>query len=44
MKDGTTRSVRWDKERWCFFYTDTNQPTVCNFDDIQEWHPASIKV
>lgn len=43
MKDGTEREVRWNKESWCFFFTDTETPTVCRHEDIKEWRPASIR-
>jgi hypothetical protein len=44
MKDGSEKEVRWDKERWCFFYTNTATPVACSFDEIEEWRPASIKL
>jgi hypothetical protein len=43
MKDGTTHKVRWSKPNWRFFYTDRPTPTICDFDDIEEWRLASIK-
>lgn len=43
MMDGTEREVRWSRRHWCFFYTDTEVPTVCRHGDIKEWRPASIK-
>jgi hypothetical protein len=43
MKDGSEQKVRWNKECWCFFYTNAAEPTVCTFDEIEEWRPASIK-
>jgi hypothetical protein len=43
MKDGTEQEVRWSKPEWRFFYIDKPAPTVCDFDDIKEWRPASIK-
>lgn len=44
MKDGTKREIRWNKDQWCFYFVDADRPTVCGFDDIQEWHPASIRI
>lgn len=43
LKDGTTHKVRWSRPHWRFFYLDTPVPTVCEFDDIKEWRPASIR-
>lgn len=43
MKDGTKQAVRWNRQDWRFFYEDTPTPTVCSFDDIKEWRPASIE-
>jgi hypothetical protein len=44
MKDGSTRKLRWSKTDWRFYDTDTPVPSVCEFDDIREWRPASIMV
>lgn len=44
MKDGSECKVRWDKDQWRFFVADSNLPTVCDFDDIEEWRPATITV
>lgn len=44
LKDGSEREVRWCKENWCFFYADIEAPTLCRFDDIEEWRLASIKL
>lgn len=44
MKDGSERKVRWEKAQWSFLYADDNLPTVCRFEDIEEWRPASITV
>jgi hypothetical protein len=37
------RNVRWNKSEWCFYYADAPVPTVCNFDEIEEWQIAMIK-
>jgi hypothetical protein len=44
MKDGSTRKLRWSKTDWRFYDIDTPVPSVCEFDDIREWRPASIIV
>jgi hypothetical protein len=42
-KEGN-QDVRWSVADWCFYHADTVAPTVCRFEDIVEWHPASIKI
>jgi len=44
MKDGSMRTVRWNRSDWRFYYTDTPNPSVCDFDDIKEWRPATMIV
>lgn len=44
MKNGEKQQVRWSIPHWCFFYANTETPTVCSFDDIEEWRLATIKV
>jgi hypothetical protein len=44
MKDGTTRTVRWSRQDWCFFHTDTPTPAVCRFEDIKEWRLVTIRL
>lgn len=44
MKDGSERKVRWDKSQWSFIVADDNLQTVCEFDAIEEWRPATITV
>ena len=43
MQDDIEREVRWSRQAWCFFYADTDTPTVCPHEDIKEWRPASIR-
>ncbi|MGH8807599.1 MAG: hypothetical protein ACREX0_06955 [Noviherbaspirillum sp.] len=43
MKDGTQRDVRWSRPAWCFFFSNSDPPAVCRFEDIEEWRPASIR-
>lgn len=35
--------LRWNKTEWRFYYADTPEPTVCDFDEIDEWQIAAIK-
>lgn len=44
MTDGKERQVRWSKQDWCFYLVDANVPTVCPFEQIKEWRPASIRM
>jgi hypothetical protein len=43
LKDGTQHEMRWDKEHWRFVDEHAPTPGVCEFDDISEWRPASIR-
>jgi hypothetical protein len=43
LKDGSQHAVRWDREAWHFVLEETEPPTECPFDAIEEWRPASIK-
>jgi len=43
LKNGERHPVQWSVPHWCFFFEDKDRPTVCHFEDIKEWMPASIK-
>jgi hypothetical protein len=37
------REVFWNALDQYFYYMDEDLQVVCNFEDIEEWRPASIK-
>lgn len=43
LKDGSEKDVLWNKEYWCFLYKEAPEPTVCTFDEIEEWRTTAIK-
>jgi hypothetical protein len=43
MKDGQKHRVRWSTSDWCFYYTDSDPPAVCRFEDMKEWMLATMK-
>ena len=36
--------VRWNRNEWRFYYADTPESTVVNFDEIEEWQIATVKL
>lgn len=38
------RKVVWNKQEWCFQDTESVRPVTLPFEDIVEWHPASIRI
>jgi hypothetical protein len=34
----------WNKAEWRFYFADMPAPTVCEFDDIEEWQIATVKL
>lgn len=35
--------VQWNKRDWRFYYARRPAPQICEFDEIEEWRPASIR-
>ena len=42
-KAGERHEVQWNLSDWSFYFTHADRPTVCRFEDIREWMPATIR-
>lgn len=36
------QEAKWSATNKCFYYLGAAASTVCHFEDIEEWRPASI--